>query len=251
MDLHSRMERLGGSIDDPSATAIAGDLDRGRRAVRRRRAAQIATGSAFSVAAVATAFALTISGPGNSTPNPGLAGQVPPGVSQSAVTGGVQLVAYTGEKPGRFTIDQVPQGFFVQNQDEYELVLAPERAKSPGPGDDPASELFNPRVYTDKIAVFLEVTDFMVNPTGDEQFTIGDRPAALRTIPAEGDIAGATQIFVAQSEKVSLTVQFAHSTGLTKEQMITVAGGIGVDPTALSDAEEGARTPPTLKTGNN
>ena len=250
MDLHNRMERLGGSIDEPSATAIEGDLVRGRRAVRRRRAAQVATGGAFSVAAVATAFALTISGPSSSTPNPGLAGQVPPGVSQSVVTGSVQLVAYTGEQPDRFTIGQVPQGFFIQNQDKYELVLAPDRAKNPAPGDDPASDLLNPRVYTDKIAVFLQPA-FMADPAGGEQVTVGGKATTIRTSPAEGNVGGSTQVIIAQGESVSLVVQFADSTGLTKEQMIEVAGGIGIDSKVLAEAQETYRTPPAVKTGDN
>ncbi|MFG1997497.1 hypothetical protein ACGFJ7_46715 [Actinoplanes sp. NPDC048988] len=177
---------MAGPADDTPAGVIEDDLARRRRAVRRNRFFRVAAGSAFSVAAVAAALSL----------GPGLVGgpaEDPPTVARSAdgAAAGIKLVSYTGEQPRLFTIDTVPQGFFIQAQNEYELVIAPEQARTPDPAKP---QLSDPKVYTDKIAVYLQSKDFTVEPTGDEQFTIGNKPAALRSIhtddgtPDEGTI---------------------------------------------------------------
>jgi hypothetical protein len=245
MDLHSRLQRLAGPADETPAGVIEDDLARGRQAVRRQRTFRAAAGSAFGLAAVAATLSF----------GPGLVGgltEKPPTVAQSA-TAGIKLVSYTGKQPRLFTIDTVPQGFFIQGQNEYELVIAPEAAKTPDPA---RPELADPHVYTDKIAVYLQNKDFTVEPSGDEQFKIGNKPAALRYIhtdegtPDEGTAVEATQIFVVQSPRVYLTVQFPAATGLTKAQMVEVAGGINLTAAAVAEAEKGyAAQTTTIKPG--
>ncbi|SNY03763.1 hypothetical protein [Paractinoplanes atraurantiacus] len=237
MDLHSRLQHLAGPADETPAGVIEDDLARGRRAVRRNRLVRVAAGSALTVAAVAAALSLGPGLIGGNTENPPAAAR-----SANGATAGVELVSYTGEQPRLFTIDTVPQGFFIQGQNEYELVIAPEQAKSP----DPAKPyLSDPTVYTGKIAVYLQNKDFTVEPDGDEKLTINGKPAALRYIhtdegtPDEGVTVEATQIFVVQSPHVYLTVQFDARTGLTKEQMIKVAGGINLTAEAVAKAEKG------------
>ncbi|MFI1993730.1 hypothetical protein [Actinoplanes sp. NPDC020271] len=191
----------------------------------------------FSIAAVAAALSL----------GPGLVGgpaQNSPASAQSTngTPAGIKLVGYTGQQPNLFTIDMVPEGFFIQGQNGYELVLAPEKAKTPDPAKP---DLSDPKIYTDKIAVYLQNKDFTVEPGGDEKLTINGKPAALRYIhtgegtPDEGTAVEATQIFVVQAPHVYLTVQFDASTGLTKEQMIKVAGGINLTAEAVAKAEKG------------
>ncbi|GAB2583485.1 hypothetical protein Aab01nite_84820 [Paractinoplanes abujensis] len=241
MDLHSRLQHLAGPADETTADVIQDDLARGRRAVRRNQALRVAAGSALSIAVAATALSLgpgLLDGPTGSSPTTAAA---------------IQLVSYTGKQPDLFTIDTVPQGFFVQGQNEYELVIAPEEARTP----DPAKPyLSDPGVYTGKIAVYLQNKDFTVEPAGDEQFRIGTKPAALRYIhndegtPDEGKTVEAIQIFVVQSPRVYLTVQFDAVTGLTKEQMIKVAGGINLTAEAVAEAEKGyAAQTTTVKPG--
>lgn len=251
MDLHSRLQRMAGPADETPADVIQDDLARGHRAVRRNRVVRVAAGSAFSVAAVAAALSL---GPGliNSP------AQNPPSVAQGAngTSAGIKLVGYTGQQPRLFTIDTVPQGFFIQGQNEYELVIAPEEAKTPNPAK---SYLSDPDVYTGKIAVYLQNKDYTAEPDGDEQFTIGNKPAALRYVhvdegtPEEGTAVEATQIFVVQSPHVYLTIQFDAGTGLTKEQMVKVADGINLTTKAVAEAEAGyaAQTDnPKVRSGN-
>ncbi|WIM96419.1 hypothetical protein ACTOB_008613 [Actinoplanes oblitus] len=250
MDLHNRLQHLAGPADETPAAVIEEDLARGRHAVRRNRAFRVAAGSAFSVAAVAAALSLGHGLVGGHTQDAPTAAQ-----SANGVTAGVKLVSYTGEQPRLFTIDTVPQGFFIQGQNEYELVIAPEQAKTP----DPAKPyLSDPKVYTGKIAVYLQNKDFTVEPGGDEKFKIDGKPAALRYIhtdegtPDEGTTVEATQIFVVQSPHVYLTVQFDASTGLTKEQMIKVAGGINLTAEAVAKAEKGYAAQTTdIKTDKN
>lgn len=238
MDLHSRLQRLAGPADETPDAVIRDDLTRGRRAVRRRRIVQTGAGSVFAVAAVAAA--LSLSGGVVREPTAPVTAQSAGGAPATAA--GVQLVGYTGEQPHLFTIDTVPQGFFVQSQNEDHLLLAPEEAKT----FDPAKpHLSDPAVYTGKIGVYLQNKDYTVDPTGDEQFRIGEKPAALRLIhtdegtPDEGTTVEATQIYVVQSPRVYLTVQFDASTGLTKEQMIKVADGINLTAEAVDKAEKG------------
>ncbi|GAA4594793.1 hypothetical protein BJY16_001441 [Actinoplanes octamycinicus] len=250
MDLHSRLQHLAGPADETPAGVIEDDLARGRHAARRNRVVRVAAGSAFSVAAVAAALSL----------GPGLVGgpaDKPPAAAQSGngASASVELVSYTGEQPRLFTIDTVPQGFFIQSQNEYELVIAPEQAKTP---DSAKPYLSDPTVYTGKIAVYLQNKDFTVEPDGDEELTIDGKPAALRYIHTdegtaeEGPTVEATQVFVVQSPHVYLTVQFDASTGLTKEQMIKVAGGINLTAEAVAKAEKGyAAQTENPKTGKN
>ncbi|MGC5660984.1 hypothetical protein ACN261_11385 [Micromonospora sp. WMMD723] len=191
----------------------------------------------FAVAAVVAALSLS----GGTAHGPAAPATAHDAGLATATTAGVQLVSYTGEQPHLFTIDTVPQGFFVQSQNEDHLLLAPERAKT---FDPTKPHLSDPAVYTDKIGVYLQNKDYTVDPTGDEQFTIGGRAAALRVVhtdegtPSEGTIVEATQIYVVQSPRVYLTVQFDASTGLTKEQMIKVAGGINLTAEAVGKAEK-------------
>ena len=73
---------------------------------------------------------------------------------------GLQLVAYKGAQPKGFTIDKVPQGWFVQNLNEFELVIAPDKAKNPGPNVNPSkSPIYDPRDYSNKIAIFRQSKD--------------------------------------------------------------------------------------------
>ncbi|GID56164.1 hypothetical protein Aco03nite_045680 [Actinoplanes couchii] len=216
------MDRLGGSIEQPSNAIIADDLTRAHRARSRRRTNRIAAGSAFGVVALAAALTLGTALPGSTRQDS------PAAVAHSAGT--LKLVAFQGEQPRLFTIDTVPQGFFVQGQNEYELVLAPESAKNAAPG----SELADPAFYTGKIAVYLQNKEYMVDPTGDRSFTIDGKAAALRTVPGEN---GTVQVFVVQASTVYLTVQFAGSVGLTEDQMIEIAGGINLTPQAIAEAE--------------
>ncbi|GAB7048107.1 hypothetical protein [Catenuloplanes indicus] len=230
MDLHSRMQRLGGTIEEPSAAAIEGDLARGRKAVRRRRAARVATGSAVGVAAIATAFALTVTGPAGTPP-----ATVPAPALAEASASGVQLVAYSGEQPEGFTIDKVPQGYTVQTQNEHALVLAPEQLPSVRLSDVPDSVLDNPQAFIYKIAVYLAGPEAV--PGDSEKISVGGKNAlfhldAPRT--SEGEREPGARYFITVAPSVHMVVQFWPDMKLTEVQMTEIAGGIDVAPETVA-----------------
>ncbi|GLY04470.1 hypothetical protein [Actinoplanes sp. NBRC 101535] len=214
MDLQERLRRFGGTVETTVPEMIAADIVRGRRAVRRRRAAQAATGAA--VAAVAAFTFTTVAG------QPAV-----PGARSTAesVTGGLALVDYRGEQPKYFTIAKVPEGYFIQNDDETGLMIAPDRARNPGPDVDPSKDtLYDPRFYTDKIGIFLERSDYRGPQEGDT-VTVAGRPAVVHPI---GDT---TQLIIAVSDRVSATIQ--ADVPITRAQLLELGEGLTVSREAI------------------
>jgi hypothetical protein len=194
------------------------------------------------VAAAVAAISLsgTVGLPGNDTTT---AGDRP---AATAGANGLKLVAYKGKQPEGFTIDTVPDGWFVQAVNEYELVIAPDKAKNPGPDVDPSkSPVYDPRDYRDKIAVFLASKDDAA-PKGPF-IKIGDREGVVRksergmdTLPSgkmipepmrpDGDYGAS--VYVKQPQGNFLVVQFWEGLGFSEQQMIQLAAGVHVDKNA-------------------
>jgi hypothetical protein len=221
MDLQSRLERLGGPIEPVPADAIDADLDRGRRAVRRRRTVQTAAGSAFGVAAIVAAVAFTGAHGGVDGPDR------TPAVAQ-VVPGNLRLVEYRGPQPKHFTVDKVPDGYFIQNDDRTGLTIAPTSVRSRPPGIDPSkAPMYDPRDLTGKIGIYLETKEYRGAVDG-EQVTVAGRPAILHPI-------GPTwQLLISASPKVYATVQF--DVALSREQMLELGAGLHVDAEAVKRA---------------
>ncbi|GAA2597013.1 hypothetical protein GCM10010435_90350 [Winogradskya consettensis] len=230
MDLHSRLERFGGPVESASAEDIAADLGRGRSAVRRRRTVQATAGSAFAVAAIVAAVAFVGGTPGtDGVPNraPAVA-QAPTGSSAATevAPGGLTLVDYRGPQPKDFTIDKVPDGYFVQNDDFTGLTIAPDRFKNPGPDVNPSTEpMYDPRVLTGKIGVYLERKDYRGELSG-EKLTVGDYQAVLHTI-------GTTQqLLMAVAPEVYATIQV--DVPLSRDQVLALGAGLHVHQEAIN-----------------
>ncbi len=83
------------------------------------------------------------------------------------------LVAYKGEQPKGFTIDTVPDGWFVQADDTIGPVPAPEKAPAPSAGPSP-DELDNATSCVGKIAIMLQSKDQSAVPDG-RKVRVGDR----------------------------------------------------------------------------
>jgi hypothetical protein len=219
MDLHTRFEHLGGPVDPASAEEIAADLGRGRRAARRRRTVQVVAGSAFGVAAIAATFSLVAAGP---APDAG-SGRAP-AVAQAS-TGGLTLVDYRGPQPKDFTVDKVPDGFFIQKDDWTGLTIAPVSVRHPGPGVDPSkSPMYDPHQLTGKIGIFLEERAFRGELTG-EKVTVGEHQAVLH------DIESTRQLVIAVSPEVYATVQV--DVPLSRDQIIALGAGLHVHQEAI------------------
>jgi hypothetical protein len=240
MDLRDGLEQIAGRPSAPNSAELMADLDRGRSALRKRRTVQAAGGSLFAVAAAVAAISLS-----GTVTLPGAGGSDAPAATAQASR--INLVAYKGAQPKGFTIDKVPDGWFVQGLNEYELVIAPDKAKNPGPNVDPSkSPVHDPRNYTDKIAVFLESKD-NPHPAEGKPIKVGDRDGFLRksergmdTMPngqmtaepvrPDGDYGAS--IHVKQPNGAYLTVQFWEGLGFSEQQMIELAAGVHADKNA-------------------
>lgn len=133
--LHEAAGPLGAFPDSEFADAL---LDRGHRALRRRRVGWLTAGSGVVTAAVLSVM-LVVSG-----------------ASQSG-TGPTQLVAYTGEQPVGFILDKVPERWHIESVDAGHLTMAP---------DDMKGVSKDPRELDGKIDVSLRLTVPVV--TGDK-----------------------------------------------------------------------------------
>jgi hypothetical protein len=219
MDLHTRFERLGGTIEPASPEVINADLTRGRRAVRRRRTARTLAASGLGVAAIAAAFALTTTTGGDRSGTP---------VVAQSTAAGLRLVDYRGAQPRYFKIDKVPEGFFVQRDDESGLTLAPAdpavaNSAAPEPGMSVAPR-DDPQVFTGKIGVFLEHKSDRAGAepdASDKKVTVGGRQALLHH---NGPV---TDLLISVSPDVYAGLQF--DVRLTEQQMLELGAGLHVD----------------------
>ncbi|MFI5912246.1 hypothetical protein [Dactylosporangium sp. NPDC051541] len=224
MDLHSRLDRFGGPIEPVPAERIAADLDRGRRAVRRRRTTVLATGSAVGVAALAAALAF-----GGGTTAPVTNADRGQAVAESSA-GGLTLVAYHGPQPKFFTIDKVPAGYFIQADDYGGLTIAPDRVKHPSPGVDPSKDpIYDPLNLEGKIAVYLELQSYHGDLSGDT-VTVGGHQAIMHPI-------GPTwQLLIKVAPTVFATIQV--DVPLTRDQILELGAGLHVSQEAIDRAAD-------------
>lgn len=220
MDLNTRLERFGGPIEAAPAETIEADVARGQRAVRRRRVAQTVGGSTFAVAAIMAAFAFTgapVDGPG--------APSHPPAVAQGTA-GALKLVQYGGPQPAYFTIDKVPEGFFVQKDYYGGLTIAPKSAESPGPDVDPSkSPMYDPEHLGGKIGIFLEQKAYRGEVDG-EKLTVGGFPAVMHPIGPNW------QLIMTVHPEVYATVQV--DVPLSRAQILELGAGLHVHKDAIT-----------------
>ena len=138
-DLRTLMTEAVADLDAPGA-APEQDLSRARRALvrQRTRQAMIPAGLAAAAAGVLT-FSVLANGPQDASTQ-----ATPTGTSAPAGAASIGLISYSGDQPEGFTIDQVPDGWTVQESNESYLLIAPKGAKN----QDPSS-------FEDKILISL------------------------------------------------------------------------------------------------
>jgi hypothetical protein len=243
MDLQERLGQIAGPAERPTIAQIEADLSRGRRALRRRRTTQTGAGSALGVAALVTAFTLANTGVGAGSHTAAIGDRPAAGAHSSTV---LRLAAYKGAQPKGFTVDTVPDGWYVQSDNRYNLLIAPERAKHPGPGVDPSkAPVYDPSSYVDKIGITLSSRD-NGHPRPGSPVKVGDRDGVLvkseRGMTPDGPAPTAANgdpgwtIWVKQPSGVYLIVQFWQGLALGKGQMIEIAAGVHVHKEALRAA---------------
>jgi hypothetical protein len=173
---------------EPAATALDGDLTRGRRALAARRARWAAVPTGLVV--VSAAAVLVPGSPFAPQPRPTVAGGAPasssasapasvpstPGPAQTSIGASIHLVAYTGRQPAGYTIDKVPDGWEVQGINEYALVVAPVGFKDTNP-DSFEGKITVSKANDDEVAVHRD---------GARPLRVGKATAKFFAFP-EGD----------------------------------------------------------------
>ncbi|AGL19278.1 hypothetical protein [Actinoplanes sp. N902-109] len=223
-DLRNSLEEIAGPAMAPTNDQLVADIARGHKALRRRRTLQAAGGGVFAVAAVVAAMSFTAGG----APSTGGATVAQPAAPATSTATSVrtQLVAYTGKQPKGFTVDKVPDGWYIQGDNNYTLVIAP---RSPKPGStEPAGQPRvtpgdNPNDFVGKIVVMLQSKDQEV-PQG-KKIAVGDKTGML--IKAPDNTTGRT-LWVAEPNDMWMLVQFWDGIGLTQDQMVDFGAGVHV-----------------------
>ena len=217
--------------DVPSdyTVATAGEIGRGRAALRHRR---------LRVGSVASAAVLVIGGAagylsvsGHSATHQGPAASAPLKVHQGGATaassrvhqGGaapapskVRLVAYDGHQPQGFNVASIPQGFHLQTQisSAYAFVLAP-------PGVN--TNAYN---FVGKLVVTAEAASGLGHwqSAGTRWVTVHGSRGRI------GNQDGATQLWFDVGHGVIVDAQAWDSIGLTDQQLINFANGVTTTP---------------------
>jgi hypothetical protein len=244
MNLRQELDTIAGAEVVTTTEDASADLDRARRALSKRRTVQKLTGSAFAVAALAVGVAIANGGaPAATTPT---VANGPGSVS----TGVTRLVAYTGSQPKAYTIDKVPDGWEIQADNVYNLVLAPKDALD----KDPSS-------MVGKIGVQLQSKD-EPGPRKGKKVTVGGLPGVLvpfdyredattrrlkeqakREAIAKGGPSAApflvpdgtdgATLWIKQPSGVYLQVQFWGGLGLSEKDKLAIGAGIHVHKGAV------------------
>jgi hypothetical protein len=191
-------------------------------APRRRRAALAVGGSAFAVAAIVAAF--SFSGTGKDT-----TGQGQPADRPAVAAAATKLVAYTGKQPKGFSLDKVPDGWFVQADNTSSIVLAPNSVTGQPKADPSTNPLQDPGSYVGKIAVMLQSKDQKGVPDGTN-VKVGDGKGVLVKAPDNTD--GRT-LWVAQPSGIYVLIQFWDGIGLSQEAMVDFGAGVHVEKGAV------------------
>jgi hypothetical protein len=235
MDLHHRLEEIAGPPVPPTIAQLENDLARGRRALRRRRRAQTVVGSALAIAALVAGFTLVGTGAGTNRDGYGVTD-----FPAAAGGAGTTIVDYTGEQPKAYTIGKIPAGWFIQSSGPYSVVLAPDKAKNPGPNVNPSKEpLYDSQDYSGKIMIGLESRD-QNGPEGGKRVQVGDAKGALvpslgwdipgrpSTPPARSGLDGGATLWIQQESDPWIIVQVWEGLGFTEQQIIEIGTGVRV-----------------------
>ncbi|WP_250002144.1 hypothetical protein [Actinoplanes sp. M2I2] len=239
-DLREYFDEIADSVTSTATTDVEADVTRGRRAVRQRRTVQTVAGSVFGIAALVAAFTIPSAGVGSGPFGPTAA--APPAISSA-----LDLVAYQGAQPKGFTVDKVPAGWFIQADNNYNLLLAPKGAGSAAPNADPnanpsADPRLDPASAVGKIAIFLESKDQNGPARDGIEVKVGDRDGVLLKslpamipgqTPAPADSDTGWEMWVEQPSGVYLIVQFWEGLGLSQKQMVELTAGVHVEKDAV------------------
>jgi len=208
-DLIERLADLGRTPIGPAPmSAIEGDVDRGRSALRRHRRRTGAGVLSLAIAATGGVLWATSTGSEGGPHSPTVA--TPSGPLR------VKLVDYVGPEPQGFHIGVIPQGYGLDLQASTadKVVIAPAGDRD----RDPDS-------FVGKMAITAEDASELGGLS-----TLGTQSVAVDASPGRvGDDGTATQIWW-QVGSIIIDVQCWDSIGLTHDQLISFASSVSTTP---------------------
>lgn len=191
----------------PTTTSVAdGDLARARRVLRQRRTRRLSAGSGLVAAAAIGALVIVNSGgsPASTTVAP-----------STKSTSSVKLVAFTGKQPTGYTLDKVPAGWQIAEDNLSLLTLAPAGAKSSGPGS-----------FVGKIAVMTESDTGVPTDVQLDDVTVGDRAGVIAHMKGAGDTR---TLFVKQPSGDYLEIQVWSGLGWDNQQIAAFGESVHIN----------------------
>jgi hypothetical protein len=217
---------------DPSADVVEADLARGRHALardHRRRTIRRSMAATTTIAAAAV-IAVVVAQVGGSAPHHATA------VNHHAATikvhkpvnktvtvkvhhvkmKPIKLVAYTGKQLAGFTVDKVPDGWFLSTSTQYALLIDPN-----GDKDN------DPDVFVDKLAVLTQSTDVHTLGKGTHVTVNGE----AGVITDQGKY-GASLAYN-DPGGFGVVIQAPATLNWTDDQLVSFADGIHVTGNAL------------------
>lgn len=224
-EIEQVLDRAARSVEaTPSSEVVDADVRRGQSALvrrRHRRAIWSSAGSTLAAAAI-VATAIVVGGSDSS----GDAPAARPNTSSLPDTHpeaepGVRLVAYTGEQPDGFIVDQVPDGWHIQDPEhpQFSLTIAPN-------GDTP-----HPDAFDGKLIVFLLSSSVPQQiPDYSDPVTVNGQPGAVTH-----DDASDTLTYAYPDGRYVQVQAWREALHWSNEQLVQFAEGVEV----TSDAEAG------------
>jgi hypothetical protein len=193
-----------------TTTPVAdGDLARARRVLRQRRTRRMSAGSGLVAAAAIGAIVVV---------NPGSAPTAPSAQPSSSTASSVKLVAYTGTQPTGYTLDKVPAGWKIDEDDISLLTLAPAGAKLASTGGSGS--------FVGKIAVMTESDTGVPSGVQLDDVTVGDRPGVIAHMKGAGDTR---TLFVKQPSGVYLEIQVWSGLGWDNQQIAEFGNSVHIN----------------------
>jgi hypothetical protein len=215
-DIKELLDQTARSVEvTPSEETVEADLRRGRAALARRRrgrAIRLSVAGTAAAALVGTTIVAGNLGRTDETTGPATSPSI--GVNQGSGPDrgtSVRLVAYDGEQLDGFTVDQVPEGWYLQGSNAFSLTIAPQ------------GDTTSPDDFVGKLAVMLLSSSAPQKLPEGDPVKVGDNDGVVTPGPPADTLTyedGAGHFVQIQAWTAPL--------GWTNEQLASFAEGVQV-----------------------
>ena len=219
-DIEELLDRTARSVDvTPRAEIVEADLRRGRAALARRRRGRAVWFPVAGIAVVAALVGATVVAGDLGGTTETIGPKVGPTQGPAPDNGTtVRLVAYHGEQLEGFTVDQVPEGWYLQGSNSFRLTIAPQ------------GDATSPDDFVGKLVVMLLSSSAPQKLPDGQPVKVGEHDGVVSPGPPADTLTyedGAGNLVQIQAWRSSL--------GWTNEQLADFAEGVQV----TSDAQAG------------